>query len=89
MGSDLHCKVATLVAGEFVNILKSYCKVPYLFEYLGHSAFILEFNIAFGIILMFHTGDCFIDKLKLRYPLKSYEKVPSIRLLWIFTHPSM
>ena len=49
----------------------------FLVECLGHSAFILEFYIAFDIIL---TGDCFINKLKLRDPFKSYEIVPSIRL---------
>ena len=47
-GFRLHCKVATkiittLVHGECVNILMSYCKVHYLVECLGHSAFILEF----------------------------------------------
>ena len=42
----------------------------YLVECLGHSAFILEFYIAFDIILMFLIGDCFINKLKLRDPLK-------------------
>ena len=69
-----------------VNILKSYCKVCYPVECLGYSAFILEFYIAFDIIL---TGDCFINKLKLRDPIKNYEIVPSIRLQWVFTHPSM
>ena len=53
-----------------VNILKSYCRVRYLVECLGNSAFILEFYIAFDIILMCLTGDCFINKLKLRDPLK-------------------
>ena len=38
---------------------------------LGHSAFILEFYMAFDIILIFLTGDCFINKLKLRDPFKS------------------
>ena len=66
-----------------VNILKSYCRVRYLVECLGNSAFILEFYIAFDIILMCLTGDCFINKLKLRDPFKSYEIVPSIRLQWI------
>ena len=54
-GSDLHCKVATQTChhpGECVNILKSYCKVCYLVECLGHSAFILKFYIAFDIILI-------------------------------------
>ena len=55
----------------------------YLVECLGNSAFILEFYIAFDIILMCLTGDCFINKLKLRDPFKSYEIVPSIRLQWI------
>ena len=53
------------------------------------SVFILEFNIAYDIILICLTGDCFINKLKLRDPIKSYEIVLSIRLQWIFTHPSM
>ena len=39
----------------------------------GHSAFILEFHIAFDIILICLTGDCFINKLKLRGHYKSYE----------------
>ena len=68
-----------------VNIFKSYCKVRYLVECLGYSAFILEFYIAFDIILICLTGDCFINKLKLRDPFKRYEIVPSIRLQWIFT----
>ena len=42
-----------------------------------YSAFILEFYIAFDIILICLTGDCFINKLKLRDPIKSYEIVPS------------
>ena len=58
----------TLVPGECVNILKSYCKVRYLVKCLGHSAFILEFYISFDIILICLTGDCFINKLKLRDP---------------------
>ena len=58
----------TLVPGECVNILKSYCKVRYLVECLGHSAFILEFYISFDIILICLTDDCFINKLKLRDP---------------------
>ena len=45
----------------------------YLVECLGYGAFILEFYIAFGIILICLTGDCFIIKLKLRDPIKSYE----------------
>ena len=61
----------------------------YIVECLGHSAFILEFNIAFDIILICLTGDCFINKPKLRDRFKSYEMVPSIRLQWIFTHTSM
>ena len=36
----------------------------------------LEFYIAFDIILMCLTGDCFINKLKLRDPFKSYEIGP-------------
>ena len=56
----------------------------YLVESLGYSAFILEFYIAFGIILICLTGDCFINKLKFRDHFKSYEIVPSIRLQWIF-----
>ena len=62
--------------------------VRYLVKCLGHSAFILEFYIAFDFILICLTGDCFINKLKLRDPFKSYEIVHSIRLQWIFTHPS-
>ena len=61
----------------------------YLVECLGHSAFILQFCIAFDIILICLTGDCYISKLKLRDPLKRYEIVPSIRLQRIFTDPSM
>ena len=66
-----------------VNILKNYCKVRYLVECLGYSAFILEIYIAFDIILICLTGVCFINKLKLRDPFKSYKIVPSIRLQWI------
>ena len=55
----------------------------YLVECLGYSAFILEFYIAFDIILICLNGDFFINKLKLRDPFKSYEIVPSIRLRWI------
>ena len=54
--------------------------MPYLVECLGHSAFILEFYIAFDIILICLIGDCFINKFKLRDPFKRYEIVPSIRL---------
>ena len=61
----------------------------YLVECLRYSAFILEFYIAFDTILICLTGDCFINKHKLRDPFKGYEKVPSIRLQWIFTSPSM
>ena len=61
----------------------------YLVECLGYGAFILEFYIAFDITLTCLTGDCFINKLKLRDSFKTYEIVPSIRLQWIFTHPSM
>ena len=61
----------------------------YLVECLGHSAFMLEFYMAFDIILICLTGDSFINKFKLRDPFKSYEIAPSIRLQWIFTHPSM
>ena len=61
----------------------------YLVECLGSNAFILEFYIAFDIILICLTGDCFNNKLKLRDFVKSYEIVPSIRLQCIFTHPSM
>ena len=61
----------------------------YHVESLGHSAFILEFYIAFDIILICLTGDCFINKLKLRDPFQSYEIVTSIRLQLNFTHPSM
>ena len=59
----------------------------YLVECLGYSAFILVFYIAFDIILICLTGDCFINKLKLRDPIKSYEIVLSIRIQWILpTH---
>ena len=67
-----------------VNILKRYCKVRYLVECLGYSAFILEFYIAINIILICLTGDCFINKLKLRDTFKSYEIVPSIRIQCLF-----
>ena len=55
---------------------------------LGHSAFILEFYTAFDIILICLTGDCFINRFKLRDPSKSYEIVhvdfyPSINVMWI------
>ena len=53
-----------------VNILKRYCKVRYLVECLGYSAFILEFYMAIDIILISLTGDCSITKLKLRDPYK-------------------
>ena len=55
----------------------------YFVECLGYSAFILEFYIAFDIILICLTGDCFINKLKLRDLFKSYKIAPSIRLQWI------
>ena len=61
----------------------------YLVVCFGYSAFILEFYIAFDIILICLTGDCFVNKLKLRDPIKSYEIVASIRLEWIFTHQLM
>ena len=61
----------------------------YLVECLGYSAFILEFKIAIDIILICLTGDCFINKLKLRDTLKSYEIVPSIRLQCCFFYPSI
>ena len=54
--------------------------MSYLVECLGYSAFILEFHIVFDIILICLTGNCFINKLKLIDPFKSYEIVPSIRL---------
>ena len=55
----------------------------YLVESLRYSAFILEFYIAFDIILICLTGDCFINKLKLRDPFRSYKIVSSIRLQWV------
>ena len=61
----------------------------YIVECLGHSALILEFYIAFDIILVCLSGYCFINKLKLRDFVKSYEIVPSIRLQRNLTHPSM
>ena len=60
----------------------------YLVECFGYSAFILEFYIAFDIILIGLTGDCFILKFKLRDPFKSYEIVLSIRLK-VFFYPSV
>ena len=75
--------ITTLAPGECVDILKSYCRVRYLVECLGHSAFILEFYITFDIILLRLTSDCFIIRLKLRDPFKSYKIVSSIRLQWI------
>ena len=54
----------------------------YLVQCLGYSAFILEFYIAIDIILICLTGDCFINKLKMRDTFKSYETVDC-------THPSM
>ena len=55
----------------------------YLVECLWYSAFMLVFYIAFDFILICLTGDCFINKLKLRDPFKSYEIVPSLGLQWI------
>ena len=52
----------------------------YLVECLRYNAFILEFNIAFDLILICLTGNCYINKLNLRDPIKSYEIDPSIRL---------
>ena len=72
--------ITTLIPGDCVNILKSYYKVRYLVECLGHSASILEFYIAFDIILMCLTGDCFINKLTLRDPFTNNDLMPSIRL---------
>ena len=60
----------------------------YLVQCLGHGAFTLKFYIGFDIIPICLTGGCFINKLKLRDPFKSYKIVPSIRLQWVFTHPS-
>ena len=68
---------------SWLNILKRYCKMCYLVECLGYSAFIFEFYIAFDIILICVTGKCFINELKLRDPFKRYEIVPSIRIQWI------
>ena len=48
-------------------------KVCSLVECLGYSAFLLVFYIAYDIILICLTGDCFIYKLKLRDPFKSHE----------------
>ena len=56
----------------------------YLVECLGHSALILQFYFTFDIILICLTGGCFINKLKLRDPFKSYEILPFIRLLCFF-----
>ena len=52
----------------------------YLVEYLGYSAFRLEFDIAIDIILICLTCDCSITNLKLRDLYKSYEINPSIGL---------
>ena len=62
--------ITTLVPGECVNILKSYCKVRYLVECLGRGAIILECYMAFDIFLISLTDDCFINKLTLRDPFK-------------------
>ena len=58
-----------------------------------YSAFVLEFYIAFDIILICFTGDCFINKLKLRDPIKKLRNsplnsppvgfYPSINVMWI------
>ena len=63
--------------------------MSYPVECLGHIAFILEFYIAFDIILICLIGDCFINRLKLKDLFKREEIVPSIRLQLIFTHPLM
>ena len=58
----------------------------YLVDSLVHSAFKLEFYIAFDIILICLTGDCFINKLKLRdSPLNTTPKdfYLSINVMWI------
>ena len=65
----------------------------YIVECLGHSAFVLEFYIAFDIIMICLTCDCFINKLKLRDPLLKLRDSPlnttpvefylSINLMWI------
>ena len=60
----------------------------YLVECLEYSTFIMAFYIVFYIILICLIVDCFINKLKLIDPFKSYEIVPSIRLQWIF-YPSI
>ena len=49
--------IIKLQCESLVNILKSYCKVRYLVECLGYIAFILDFYIAFDIILICLTGD--------------------------------
>ena len=51
---------------------------------LGAKCIHLGVLYCFDIILICLTGDCLSNKLKLRDPFKSYEKVPSIRLQWIF-----
>ena len=63
--------------------------MSYPVECLEHIAFILEFYIAFDIILICLIGDCFINRLKLKDLFKREEIVPSIRLQLIFTHPLM
>ena len=48
----------------------------YRVECLGQSAFILEFYIAFDIILICLTGGCSANKLKLRDPSKVTRESP-------------
>ena len=60
----------------------------YLVECLGYSAFILEFYIALYIVLICLTGNCFINKLKLRErdsPLNTtpVDFYPSVNVMWI------
>ena len=64
----------------------------YLVECVRYSAFKMEFYIAFDIILICLTGDCFINKLKLRDPFKVRDSplnttpvdfYPSINVMWI------
>ena len=60
----------------------------YLVECLRYSAFVLELYIAFDIILICRTGDCFINKLKLKDPDSRLNTTPvdsyvSINVMWV------
>ena len=76
----------SLVSDEHMNILQSFCKVRYLAECLGHSAFILVFYIAYDIILICLTGVSFIFNLKLGDPFKSHKVAPLSTTPSVFLH---